>query len=102
MYVCFFLLSLSLSLSLSRAAQVQELFARGEFAAALPVSKELRKRTFHHFGVRSPVFASAVNNQALILKNLGQLDESLNLFELAVRSLVVGGPNLGEFVCRGG
>ena len=66
------------------SARVQALFKEGVFDQALPVAQELRKRAFHHFGVRSPVFASAVNNQALILKNLGQLEEAVNLFDLAV------------------
>lgn len=64
--------------------QVHELYARGQYADALPVAKELRKRAFHHFGSPSPVFASAVNNQALVMKALGQLEEASNLFELAL------------------
>ena len=70
--------------------RVHELYARAEYAEALPVAKEARRRAFHHFGSPSPVFASCVNNHALLLKALGSLDEAANLFDLALLNYEAG------------
>jgi tetratricopeptide (TPR) repeat protein len=70
--------------------RVHELYARAEFAEALPIAKEARRRAFHHFGSPSPVFASCVNNHALLLKALGSLDEAANLFDLALLNYEAG------------
>jgi tetratricopeptide (TPR) repeat protein len=68
----------------SMIQRVHELCATAQYADALPIAKDVRKRAFHHFGSPSPVFASCVNNHALILKALGRLDEAANLFDLAL------------------
>lgn len=64
--------------------QFYELFTTAKYEEALELSKVLRKHTFYSYGGDSPVFASAVNNQALIYKSLGQFVLANNLFELAL------------------
>ena len=64
--------------------ELRERLHAGNYEDAVGIAKELRKHAFYAYGGFHPVFASAVNNQALVHKSLGELQVANNLFELAL------------------
>ena len=59
-------------------------YMSSDYNNALIAAKELRKFAFYNYGDKHPVFASSINNQALIHKLLGEYQIAHNLYEFSV------------------
>ena len=70
--------------------ELTEHYLAAKYEQALVVSKKMRKHCFYAYGGQSPVFASSLNNQALIYKMLGDYHIAHNIFELALSAYEAG------------
>ncbi|ETW05165.1 hypothetical protein H310_04167 [Aphanomyces invadans] len=65
--------------------KIRELYSKGDFVSGLEMAEICRDAVRDHFGDDHPVYASTLNNLALMQKNLSQLDEAIESYEAALR-----------------
>ncbi|EQC30722.1 hypothetical protein SDRG_11481 [Saprolegnia diclina VS20] len=65
--------------------KVREFYTQGDFEAALDMALLCRDTVKDHFGTDHPVYASTLNNIALMQKNLSQLTDAIATYEEALR-----------------
>jgi tetratricopeptide (TPR) repeat protein len=66
-------------------ADLSYICRQGDFESALDMAEICRDCVENHFGHDHPVFASTLNNIALMQKNLSRLDEAIQTYEEALR-----------------
>ncbi|CAK4616321.1 hypothetical protein LEN26_019849 [Aphanomyces euteiches] len=65
--------------------KIREFYSKGDFVNGLEIAQICRDAVKDHLGEDHPVYASTLNNVALMQKNLTQLDESISTYEAALR-----------------
>ncbi|RHZ04468.1 hypothetical protein DYB37_012928, partial [Aphanomyces astaci] len=65
--------------------KIRELYSYGDFVSGLEMAEICRDTVRDHFGEDHPVYASTLNNLALMQKNLSLLDEAIGSYEAALR-----------------
>ncbi|OQR91662.1 hypothetical protein ACHHYP_04491 [Achlya hypogyna] len=65
--------------------KIREFYMEGDFESALDMATICRDRVAEHFGKDHPVYASTLNNMALMQKNMSQLTEAIATYEEALR-----------------
>ncbi|KAF0689139.1 Aste57867_19411 [Aphanomyces stellatus] len=65
--------------------KIREFYSKGDFVSGLEIAEICRDTVKVHFGEEHPVYASTLNNMALMQKNLSLLEESIATYEHALR-----------------
>ncbi|OQR92644.1 hypothetical protein THRCLA_08651 [Thraustotheca clavata] len=65
--------------------KIREFYTQGDFESALDIAEICRDNVKEHFGTEHPVYASTLNNIALMQKNLSKLTEAIETYEEALR-----------------